>query len=182
MWKWMLIGALICIFVFHPFVMIISHLMDEPLGVHGRSILAIALKEMLLALSPKRILWNISFGIIGGVAGFFYGKAKQKNKELRNSEEKFRSVAQSAGDAVISINNKGKIVFWNTAAQKIFGYTENEIIGRPVTALMPERYKEKHTKSRFLCLMLQIIKRLCSLPFSEFLENYDCFATKDEKI
>jgi PAS domain S-box-containing protein len=64
--------------------------------------------------------------------------------ELRASEAKFRSVTQSVGDAIVSADNDGKITFWNPAAEKIFGYSENDVIGKPLTMMMPERYREMH--------------------------------------
>ncbi len=63
---------------------------------------------------------------------------------LEASETKFRSVAQAAVDAIISINSSDEIIFWNQAAQKIFGYTEEEILSKPAAMLMPERYREAH--------------------------------------
>ncbi len=71
---------------------------------------------------------------------------------LRNNEERFRSVAQSTTDAVIVANSWGNVVFWNKGAQQAFGYTEEEILGRPLTVLMPERYHEAHKQGvqRFL--------------------------------
>ena len=72
---------------------------------------------------------------------------KRMERALRESERKFRSVAQSANDAIISSNSTGNIVFWNIAAQKMFGYVEEEIIGQPLTILMPERYREVHKRS-----------------------------------
>lgn len=147
MWKWILAGALIGIFILHPFVMIISHIMYEPMWVHGNSVLDIIYAETMSFFSQKMIVWNLSFAFFGAIAAFFYGSAKQKTNALRNTEKKFRSVAESATDAIISINNRGKIVFWNKAAQNIFGYTENEIIGRSVTLLMPERYRVAHMEA-----------------------------------
>ena len=147
MWKWILAGALIGIFLLHPFVMIISHIMNEPKWVHGNSVLDIIYAETLSLFSQEMIVWNLSFAFFGAIAAFFYGIAKQKTNALRNTEKKFRSVAESATDAIISINNRGKIVFWNTAAQNIFGYTEDEIIGRLVTVLMPERYRVVHMEA-----------------------------------
>lgn len=55
---------------------------------------------------------------------------KQMEEALRESEIKFRSVTQSANDAIISADKSGNIVFWNQAAQEMFGYQEEEIIGR----------------------------------------------------
>ncbi|MBU3966481.1 MAG: PAS domain-containing sensor histidine kinase, partial [Euryarchaeota archaeon] len=65
---------------------------------------------------------------------------------LRESEERFRSVAQSANDAIISSDGHGKIVFWNDAAKKIFGYESSEVLGKQITILMREKYREDHNK------------------------------------
>ncbi|MDQ7787258.1 MAG: PAS domain S-box protein [Thermodesulfovibrionales bacterium] len=71
---------------------------------------------------------------------------KQAEEALRFSEEKFRTIAETAVDAIISANSSGDIIFWNMSAQKIFGYSEDEIIGRSLRMLMPERYREDHQK------------------------------------
>ena len=71
---------------------------------------------------------------------------KRMEEALRESEIKFRSVTQSANDAIISADKSGNIVFWNQAAQEMFGYQEEEIIGRSLTVLMPENFREAHQK------------------------------------
>ncbi len=69
---------------------------------------------------------------------------KSKSEELRESEMRFRSVAQSANDAIISADYAGTIISWNRGAETIFGYGEKEVLGKPLTVLMPERYRELH--------------------------------------
>ena len=69
---------------------------------------------------------------------------KQADEALRASEERFRSVTQSANDAIISADNRGIILSWNKGAKAIFGYQEEEVRGKPLTLLMPERYREAH--------------------------------------
>ncbi len=71
---------------------------------------------------------------------------RQAEEAKRRSEERFRSVADTAKDAIVSADSNGKIVFWNTAAENIFGYSTNEIIGKPVAAIMPEGFREAHKK------------------------------------
>ena len=68
------------------------------------------------------------------------------NMELAQSEERFRSVAQSANDAIISADSAERILTWNKGARMIFGYTEEEVVGKPLAILMPERYRETHRK------------------------------------
>jgi PAS domain S-box-containing protein len=71
---------------------------------------------------------------------------------LARSESRFRSVAQSANDAIVTANSTGRITFWNKRAEAMFGYSEQEALGQPLTILMPERYREMHRQGmdRFL--------------------------------
>jgi PAS domain S-box-containing protein len=63
---------------------------------------------------------------------------------LRESEAKFRSVMESAIDAIISGDAEGKIRSWNSAARVLFGFTEAEVIGQPIELIIPERYRKSH--------------------------------------
>ncbi|MBW8010829.1 MAG: PAS domain S-box protein [Chloroflexi bacterium] len=65
---------------------------------------------------------------------------KRVEQALQTSEEHFRSVVESALIAIVSINSSGRIVFWNKAAEITFGYTAAEIIGKPLTEIMPEKF------------------------------------------
>jgi PAS domain S-box-containing protein len=69
---------------------------------------------------------------------------KRAEKALRESEARFRSVAQSAIDAIISVDSQGNIFFCNASAQRMFGYTEDEMLGKPLAFLMPQRYRGAH--------------------------------------
>jgi PAS domain S-box-containing protein len=59
-------------------------------------------------------------------------------------EVKFRFITETANDAIISANEEGLINFWNQTAEKIFGYTEKEVMGLPLTIIIPEKYKAHH--------------------------------------
>lgn len=63
---------------------------------------------------------------------------------LRESEAKFRSVMESAIDAIISGDAEGKIRSWNSAATALFGFTEAEVIARPIEIIIPERFRKSH--------------------------------------
>ncbi len=69
---------------------------------------------------------------------------KRAEEITRTREERFHALAQTASDAIININSDGNIVFWNKAAEKIFGYSANEIIGKSLTDIMPERFRKAH--------------------------------------
>jgi PAS domain S-box-containing protein len=59
---------------------------------------------------------------------------------LRISEAKLRSVTHSVGDAIVSADDSGNIVFWNPGAEAIFGFKESDALGKPLTTIIPQRY------------------------------------------
>ncbi len=69
---------------------------------------------------------------------------KRTEEALRESEAKFRTVAETASDAILTIDADGKIIFVNAAAEKIFGYRADEMLGKSLTMIIPERMREKH--------------------------------------
>lgn len=66
--------------------------------------------------------------------------------ERKQAEQKFRSVTESAIDAIISADHKGKIVSWNSAATRILGYTPDEAIGQQIELIIPERFHDAHSE------------------------------------
>jgi len=79
-------------------------------------------------------------GQLGRTFNSMIEKRKQIEDELRDSRERFRSVSQSANDGIIVSDHQGTIILWNRGAQEIFGYAEDEVIDKPFTILLPERY------------------------------------------
>jgi diguanylate cyclase (GGDEF)-like protein/PAS domain S-box-containing protein len=72
---------------------------------------------------------------------------------LRSSEERYRSVIETASDAFVSLTDDGTIVEWNRAAEEMFGWTGDEAIGLPlVETIVPARDREAHERGlgRFL--------------------------------
>jgi PAS domain S-box-containing protein len=66
---------------------------------------------------------------------------KRFENALVESERKFRSISASVHDAMLTVNNKGAITFWNKGAKKIFGYHEAEVIGKNLHLLLaPTKY------------------------------------------
>lgn len=73
---------------------------------------------------------------------------KEMLQELREQQEKFRGIATSALDAVIMMDDQGRITFWNNAAEKIFGYASDEALYQDLHELIaPERYLETYRKN-----------------------------------
>lgn len=72
---------------------------------------------------------------------------KRIEDELRESEERTRAITESAQDAILVMNPEGNISYWNTAAERIFGYTREEAIGRDLHRLIaPKRYHAQFRK------------------------------------
>jgi PAS domain S-box-containing protein len=69
---------------------------------------------------------------------------KHAEEDLRSSEEKHRVVVEAAHDAVVSIDERGTILLANPATRRIFGYDPVEIVGKPLTMLMPEMMRKLH--------------------------------------
>jgi PAS domain S-box-containing protein len=71
-------------------------------------------------------------------------KQNLSEKILRESEARLRGILESAVDGIITINEWGIIESCNPAAERIFGYPANEMIGQNVKILMPVLYREQH--------------------------------------
>jgi len=65
---------------------------------------------------------------------------------MENTELLFRSLVETANDAIITSDSGGNITSWNRAAGDIFGYSHDEIIGKPVITIMPQRFHVAHRK------------------------------------
>jgi len=69
---------------------------------------------------------------------------KRAEDELRRSEARHRVVVETASDAVVSIDESGTIILANPAIKRIFGYAPEELIGKPLTVLMPGAMGKLH--------------------------------------
>jgi two-component system sensor kinase FixL len=71
-------------------------------------------------------------------------KRHRAEKSLRDNESRLRSVLDTAGEGIITINERGIIESANPAAEKIFGYRAGELAGQSVSILMPPPVREEH--------------------------------------
>ncbi len=92
--------------------------------------LATGLLMYILLASPERLKREVTRAL----------------QTAREREEQFRRVAESATDAIVSADEDGRIIFWNRAAERCFGYREADILGSPIERLIPPQYRTEHAR------------------------------------
>ena len=73
---------------------------------------------------------------------------KRAEEVLRGSENRFRSIVEAAPSAMISVDREGRINLVNSRSGELFGYSREELLGRPVEILVPERLRNSHLLDR----------------------------------
>ncbi len=74
-------------------------------------------------------------------------EAAAAKQALTASEDRFREVVQTAPDAIVLADGDGFILSWNGAAERLFGYRSEEVLGQSLTRIMPERYRGNHQRA-----------------------------------
>jgi PAS domain S-box-containing protein/putative nucleotidyltransferase with HDIG domain len=120
-----------------PFIFV-SGTMGEDAAIEGLTLGATdyVLKQKLSRLVPAI---NRALSEVANLK-----KRKQAEDELLDSMMRFRAVADSAIEGIISSDSMGHIIYWNKAAKTIFGYSEKEVIGKKISILFPERLREEY--------------------------------------
>ncbi len=111
------------------------------------SFMNLLVSEVTLYELYSRSIILLALILSGAIITRVVVKHNRVSEALRESNETLRTIADSASDAIVMMNDAGKISFWNPAAEKIFGYKAYEAIGREVhELLLPQRYCESHQK------------------------------------
>ncbi len=71
-------------------------------------------------------------------------EAKRAQSMIEEREARLRSVLETAPDAIITIDARGSVQSFSIAAERLFGYSAGEVIGRNINMLMPSPYRERH--------------------------------------
>jgi len=110
--------------------------------------------ELPLRRLDGRVIWTRSYARAArdenGDVAYYEGvvvdisESRQAAQALRESEERYRVVAETASDAIFTIDEDSTITFANRAAERIFGYSSAEMVGQPLTMLMPESMRPRH--------------------------------------
>ncbi|MGH7529534.1 MAG: sensor histidine kinase [Gemmatimonadales bacterium] len=83
---------------------------------------------------------------LGRLARAFNIMTEQVARSLHETQSLLRSVTQTAHDAIIAADSGGVIHYWNPAASRIFGYAAADVLGQPITLLMPARHHDAHRR------------------------------------
>jgi PAS domain S-box-containing protein len=121
------------------------HRVGEEVAPYEYDLVTKAGKRINAFITTKLIKYDGEHAILGIVTNIT--ERKQLEEALRESEEMFRAISTSAMDAIILLDNTSKITYWNPAAERIFGYTNEEAVGKKLDNLiLPPKYRELHSK------------------------------------
>ncbi|QJC53743.1 EAL domain-containing protein [Paenibacillus albicereus] len=111
----------------------------------------------LTSLNNSLLAYAIGIGMLIILAMVFTSTYVNRRFESQSleSERKFRSVIESASDAIILADSRTIIQSWNRGAQLMFGYTDKEAIGQPLDMTIPDRFKQAHADGLRPYLMLE---------------------------
>ncbi|MBF0513710.1 MAG: PAS domain S-box protein [Desulfovibrionaceae bacterium] len=121
----------------------LENVLFAPLLIEGKAVGVIGLANKTGGFDDRDARLANSFGELAAIALL----NSRLLESLKTSEARFRSVAQTATDAIVTIDDKGLITFFNEAAVFMFGYRPEEALGMAVADLMPERFRQAHSEA-----------------------------------
>lgn len=81
-----------------------------------------------------------------GNLDFLLAKKHETESLIQEQNKRFQVICSSRNDAIITSDETKRILFWNKGAEYIFGYTEEEVIGKPLTLIIPHELHQRHNE------------------------------------
>lgn len=118
---------------------------------HNPQIVSAVKSEHQLLIYAGIVIGFLLFGLVylvGHMEAKAIDIAETMTTKLRASESRFRGLLEAAPDAIIVVDSSGKIIIVNSQTEKIFGYSRDEILGKSIDVLVPQRFRGSHPKHR----------------------------------
>ena len=91
---------------------------------------------------------EISLSPVETAEGVLVSSAIRDITDRKRAEAKFRGLLEAAPDAMVVVNGRGEIVLVNAQTEKVFGYRRDELLGQKVEMLVPQRFRDRHSRHR----------------------------------
>ena len=128
-------------------------------------------RETVRVAQNRMMVFGLLFVMLalgsGGLLGSLYRQLEDVKENLRRSEAKFRGLVEGATNAIVGVDQEGRIELVNSAAERLFGYEVGELLGQTLEILVPERFRHVHTGHRRLYM-----KRPMGRPMGKGLDLY----------
>ena len=123
----------------------LAELLAESCGASPAELVA-----LLTAPAPPEVaLESVSEArrpLIAALAGLLDALAgrEEEARQARSAAARLRALTDTASDAIVTADADGDVVSWNGAAARLFGWSEAEMLGQPLTRIIPERHRSAH--------------------------------------
>ncbi|WP_416304991.1 PAS domain S-box protein [Neptunicella sp. SCSIO 80796] len=145
---------------------------NSPLGTNAQTWFVVSTlpDHTIHALLEDKIKANIIifilFTVLLSLVGIIWANRnltrQRANLALRRSESKFRSLLDSAPDAIIIVNSHGDIVLTNNHTFACLGYSKQELLGQSIDNLLPQRFRQHHSQHRNQYLSKPVVRQMGS--------------------
>ncbi len=118
----------------------IRHFVSQPLKTLDSSVRKIAAGDLDFQIQPLRG----EFRQIADSFNQMTRSLRSTQSEVENSEQRFRKLIEAAQDAILVTDGSGRIIVWNPACERVFGYSASEMCGETVDRLVPDSLRQSH--------------------------------------
>ena len=113
------------------------------------AVVALALAGVFGSLRVPLLLAAAGSAIVGGGLAlrrvhYEAGERRTADRDLQVAEVRFSNFVEAAMDPIVTVDDAQRIVVFNGAAEQVFGQARSAVIGRPLDALIPERFRDAH--------------------------------------